>query len=156
MAATPGDRAYCNRIAVLVTPSAGGTRKAVSLSASQCPCGVLLVNCLLRDRQTRCDLLPNDALVARATHERRFTAAQEAAILRLTRQESTGMLAPGISLGAALQAARRHVRRHKMTRFYVARLERALDAPLVTLPYLFRDDLGLDDIRLLADRLEAA
>jgi hypothetical protein len=35
-------------------------------------------------------------------------------------------------------------------------LNKALQAPLVTLPYLFRDDIGLDDIRLLADRLEAA
>jgi hypothetical protein len=34
------------------------------------------VNCLLRDRQTRCDLLPDDALVARAPHESRFMALE--------------------------------------------------------------------------------
>ena len=96
------------------------------------------------------------AVFLNATHERRFTAAQEATILRLTKQGGAGLLAPGVSLGAALHAARRQIRRHKLTRFYVARLERALDAPLVTLPYLFRDDIGLDDIRLLAERLEAA
>jgi hypothetical protein len=61
-----------------------------------------------------------------------------------------------VALGAALAAARRHVRRHKLTRFYAARLRRAVGTPLVTLPYLFRDDIGLDDIRLLAERLEAA
>jgi hypothetical protein len=35
-------------------------------------------------------------------------------------------------------------------------LRRAFPTPLVALPYLFRDDVGLDDIRLLAERLEAA
>lgn len=89
-------------------------------------------------------------------HERRFTEAQEAAVLRLASQGVTGALAPGVSLGAALAAARRHVRRHKLTRFYLARLRRALATPLVALPYLFRDDLVLDDIRTLAERLEAA
>jgi anion-transporting ArsA/GET3 family ATPase len=89
-------------------------------------------------------------------HERRFTDAQEATVLRLAMQGATGALAPGVSLGAALAAARRHVRRHKLTRFYTARLRRALATPLVALPYLFRDDLGLDDIRVLAERLEAA
>ena len=89
-------------------------------------------------------------------HERRFTPAQEAAVLRLAAQGTTGALAPGVSLPAALAAARRHLRRHKLTRFYQARLRRALSTPLVTLPYLFRDDVGLDDVRLLAERLEAA
>jgi len=89
-------------------------------------------------------------------HERRFTDAQEATVLRLAMQGATGALAPGVSLGAALASARRHVRRHKLTRFYLARLRRALTTPLLALPYLFRDDLGLDDIRVLAERLEAA
>jgi anion-transporting ArsA/GET3 family ATPase len=89
-------------------------------------------------------------------HERRFTEAQEAAVLRLGSAAAAGTLAPGISLAAALGAARRHLRRHKLTRFYLARLRRASTTPLVALPYLFRDDVGLDDIRLLAERLEAA
>jgi anion-transporting ArsA/GET3 family ATPase len=96
------------------------------------------------------------ALVLNGCHERRFTETQEAAILRLGARAVTGSLAPGVSLPAALGAARRHLRRHKLTRFYMARLRRALATPLVTLPYLFRDDIGLDDIRLLAGRLEAA
>lgn len=96
------------------------------------------------------------AVILNGCHERRFTEPQEATVLRLAARGPAGALAPGISLGAALGAARRHVRRHKLTRFYIARLRRAVDTPLVTLPYLFRDDLGLDDIRLLAERLEAA
>ena len=96
------------------------------------------------------------ALVLNACHERRFTEAQEAAVLRLGAQGAAGALAPGVSLAAALAAGRRHVRRHKLTRFYQARLRRALDTPLVTLPYLFMDDIGLEGIRVLAERLEAA
>lgn len=95
-------------------------------------------------------------LILNGCHERRFTEPQEATVLRLAAQGATGTLAPGVALGAALAAARRHVRRHKLTRFYAARLRRAVGTPLVTLPYLFRDDIGLDDIRLLAERLEAA
>ena len=59
-------------------------------------------------------------------------------------------------LQAALRAARRQIRRRKLTSFYQARLRRALDVPLVSLPFLFRESLGLDDLRLLAGRLEAA
>jgi anion-transporting ArsA/GET3 family ATPase len=96
------------------------------------------------------------AVFLNACHERRFTEAQEASILWLAAQGAGGALAPGVSLPAALAAARRHIRRHKLTRFYLARLRRALDTPLVALPYLFQDDVGLDGIRVLAERLEAA
>jgi anion-transporting ArsA/GET3 family ATPase len=96
------------------------------------------------------------AIVLNGCHERRFTQAQEAAVLDLAARGATGALAPGVSLPAALAAARRHLRRHKLTRFYTTRLRRAVATPMVTLPYLFRDDVGLDDIRLLAERLEAA
>jgi anion-transporting ArsA/GET3 family ATPase len=95
-------------------------------------------------------------IVLNGCHERRFTPAQEAEILRLGAAGAAGALAPGISLSAALGAARRHLRRHKLTRFYLARLRRSSTTPLVALPYLFRDDVGLDDIRVLAERLEAA
>jgi anion-transporting ArsA/GET3 family ATPase len=95
------------------------------------------------------------AVFLNACHERRFTEAQEASILRLGAQGAGGTLAPGVSLPAALAAARRHIRRHKLTSFYLARLRRALDTPLVALPYLFQD-VGLDGIRVLAERLEAA
>ncbi|HVR71316.1 MAG TPA: ArsA-related P-loop ATPase [Vicinamibacteria bacterium] len=98
------------------------------------------------------------AIFLNGCHERRFTEAQEAEILRLgaAGAAGAGALAPGISLSAALGAARRHLRRHKLTRFYLARLRRASTTPLVALPYLFRDDVGLDDLRVLAERLEAA
>jgi anion-transporting ArsA/GET3 family ATPase len=96
------------------------------------------------------------AVFLNACHERRFTEAQEAAVLRLGAQGAAGALAPGISLPAALAAARRHIRRNKLTRFYLARLRRALETPLVALPYLFQDELGIESIRVLAERLEAA
>ena len=36
------------------------------------------------------------------------------------------------------------------------RLARALDAPLVSLPFLFRETIGIAELRALADALEAA
>ena len=59
-------------------------------------------------------------------------------------------------LQPALRAARRQIRRRKLTTFYQTRLRRSLDVPLVSLPFLFRESLGIDDLRLLAGRLEAA
>ena len=92
-----------------------------------------------------------------ACHERRFTPAEESEVLRLTSEGAAGRLAPGIPLERALEAARRHVRRRKMTAFYLARVRKALpDDPLVALPYLFRDKLGRTELELMADRIEAA
>jgi anion-transporting ArsA/GET3 family ATPase len=96
------------------------------------------------------------AVVLNACHERRFTDEDEAEVLRLTTEGADGELEPGVSLPAALRAARRQVRRRKLTRFYKARLRRSVDAPLASLPFLFREALGLDDVRLLASLLEAA
>jgi len=96
------------------------------------------------------------AVVLNGCHERRFSDADEAEVLRLTAEEAQGDLAPGVPLPAALRAARRQIRRRKLTRFYQARLRRSLDAPLVSLPFLFRDTLSLEDVRLLAGTLEAA
>ena len=95
-------------------------------------------------------------VVLNGCHERRFSDADEAEVLRLTAEEAQGDLAPGVPLPAALRAARRQIRRRKLTRFYQARLRRSLDCPLVTLPFLFREALSLDDVRTLAGRLEAA
>ena len=100
--------------------------------------------------------LETQALVLNGCHERRFSDADEAEILRLTAQEGAGDLEPGVSLAAALRAARRQVRRRRLTSFYERRLRRALDVPLVSLPFLFREGLQIDDLRLLAERLEAA
>jgi anion-transporting ArsA/GET3 family ATPase len=96
------------------------------------------------------------ALVLNACHERRFTKAQEAEVLRLTSERAMGSLRGGIGLPAALEAARRLLRRERMTRFYQARLRRSLDLPLVSLPFLFQDPIGPAQVEELADRLEAA
>ncbi len=96
------------------------------------------------------------AVVLNACHERRFTTAQEAEVLRLGSEGARGRLADGSSLAAALAAARHHIRRRKLTQFYEKRLKKALDVPLITLPYLFAEDVGPDSIDLLADRLEVA
>jgi anion-transporting ArsA/GET3 family ATPase len=96
------------------------------------------------------------ALVLNGCHERRFTDEDEAEVLRLTAEGKDGDLAPDVPLKPALRAARRQIRRRKLTRFYQARLRRSLDTPLVSLPFLFREALGLEDVRLLARKLEAA
>jgi anion-transporting ArsA/GET3 family ATPase len=96
------------------------------------------------------------ATILNACHERRFTREEEAAVLRLTATEARGALAPGVPLPAALRAARRQIRRRRLTRLYHGRLKRSLSGPLASLPFLFRPHLGLEDLRLLAERLEAA
>ena len=96
------------------------------------------------------------AVVLNACHERRFSDEDEAEVLRLTAEGAGGAVGPNAPLAAALRAARRQIRRRKLTRFYRDRLRRTLDAPLVSLPFLFREALGPDDVRLLAERLAAA
>jgi anion-transporting ArsA/GET3 family ATPase len=96
------------------------------------------------------------AVVLNGCHERRFTDAEEAEVLRLTSEGAEGDIERDVPLPAALRAARRQIRRRKLTRFYRDRLRRLVDAPLVSLPFLFRESLGLDDVRLLAGKLEAA
>jgi len=95
------------------------------------------------------------AFVLNACHERRFSDADEADVLRLAAAGADGDV-EGLPLPAALRAARRQIRRRKLTRFYQTRLRRAVDVPLVSLPYVFRETLGLDDVKRLAERLEAA
>jgi anion-transporting ArsA/GET3 family ATPase len=96
------------------------------------------------------------ALVLNGCHERRFSDDDEAQVLRLAASGAIGELEPGVPLAAALRAARRQVRRRKLTRFYRDRLRRSLDAPLVSLPFLFRETLGVPELRTLARALEAA
>lgn len=96
------------------------------------------------------------AVILNALHERRFTDAEEARILALSKEGADGPLGRGISLGAALVAARRQVRRRKLSRFYEARLRRALPLPLVTLPYLFAEEIGRAEVSELARRLASA
>jgi anion-transporting ArsA/GET3 family ATPase len=100
--------------------------------------------------------MPPSLVVLNGCHERRFREAEEAEVLRLAAQAPAGRLRGDVPLAAALLAGRRQIRRRKLTRFYEARLQRAIDLPLVRLPFLFREVLDEDDILLLASRLEAA
>jgi anion-transporting ArsA/GET3 family ATPase len=96
------------------------------------------------------------AVFLNACHEPRFSSAQEAEVLALASRGAQGRLSEDVPLSGALMAARRHIRRRKLTRFYETRLRRALPLPLVSLPYLFDPSPGLDALRALAARLEAA
>ena len=96
------------------------------------------------------------AVVLNGCHEPRFSDEEEVEILRLSAAGLRGRLDKGVPLEAALRAGRRQVRRRKLTRFYQDRLRRALPLPLVSLPFLFREDLGLEELHSLAARLEAA
>jgi anion-transporting ArsA/GET3 family ATPase len=96
------------------------------------------------------------ALLLNCCHERKLDESEEAQVLRLSAEGATGVLGPGVRLEAALAAARRHIRRRKLTRFYETRLKRSLPVPLVRLPYLFREEIGPAEVALLAERLAAA
>jgi anion-transporting ArsA/GET3 family ATPase len=96
------------------------------------------------------------AVILNACHERKLDEAQERDVRRLVAQGAHGRLEGRVSLSAALQAGQRQIRRRKLTRFYQTRLQKALDLPLICLPYLPREELGPAEVRLLADRLEAS
>jgi anion-transporting ArsA/GET3 family ATPase len=96
------------------------------------------------------------AVILNACHERKLDEAQERDVRRLVGQGAHGRLEGRVSLSAALRAGQRHIRRRKLTRFYQTRLQKALDLPLVCLPYLPREELGPAEVRQLADRLEAS
>jgi hypothetical protein len=48
------------------------------------------------------------------------------------------------------------VRRRKLTAFYLSRQRKVVDEPIVTLTYLFTDQLGPAEVELMAERLAAA
>lgn len=96
------------------------------------------------------------AVLLNGCHERRFSKSQEAEVLRLTAENASGRMAGGVDLAAALDAARRLMRRERMTRFYQRRLRTSLDLPLVSLPFLFEEEIGAAQVEQLADCLEAA
>jgi len=110
---------------------------------------------LYRAAEAEVGVVPQ-AVVLNGCHERRFSDAEEAEVLRLASTGADGELEDGLPLPAAVRAARRQIRRRKLTRFYRDRLARALDTPLVSLPFLFRETLGADELRTLAGALEAA
>jgi len=96
------------------------------------------------------------AVVLNDCHEQLFTPRQEAEVLERLARGEDGPLDGRVRLGPALAAARRQLRREKLTRFYLQRLRRRLPAPLLALPHVFTDELDLADLRRLSDRLEAA
>jgi anion-transporting ArsA/GET3 family ATPase len=96
------------------------------------------------------------AFVLNACHERRFTSAQEAEVLRLSTEGAVGTLAPGVRLEEGILAARRQVRRRKLTEFYASKVRKSLDLPLLQLPFLYREEIGPAEVALLADRLDGA
>jgi anion-transporting ArsA/GET3 family ATPase len=108
-------------------------------------------------RVARDDLgIPPLAVFLNACHERRLSEDQEAEVLRLTSAGADGRLAQGVTLAMALAAARHHIRRRKLTRFYQARLKRALPVPVIGLPYVFEEELSQASLRVLAGRLQGA
>ena len=96
------------------------------------------------------------ALILNACHERRFTQAQEAEVLGLIAEGAGRRLPGGVPLAGALESARRHLRRAKLTRFYKNWLRRRLPLPTVSLPYLFDEEIGPASVDALAERLAAA
>lgn len=95
-------------------------------------------------------------LVLNACHERRLDHAQESEVLERLAAGDAGPIAPGVDLRAALVAARRHIRRRRLTQFYATRLRRAAPVQQITLPFLFDDSLGPRAVRVLAERLANA
>ena len=96
------------------------------------------------------------ALVLNACHERRFARAEEAEVLRLIAEGASGRLPGGVPLRGALQAARRQLRRAKLTRYYQGWLRKRLPLPMVALPYVFDEDIGSAAVDVLAARLAVA
>lgn len=132
-------------------------REKTALVIVALPEEMAVVEALEFHRMTRDDLgLEASAFVLNGCHERRFTGAQEAEILRRAAGEEDGRLAPGVTLQAALAAGRRHIRRRKLTQFYRKRLEQAVEVPVATLPLLFTDRIDESALETLAARLEAA
>jgi hypothetical protein len=96
------------------------------------------------------------AVVLNRCWERRFSPAQEAEVLGLAAERASGRLQRGVPLRGAIAAARRQLRRRKLTSFYKRRLLRQVEAPLLSLPQLYEEPLDRDSLELLADRVEAA
>ena len=92
------------------------------------------------------------AAIAAVNAERTESASE-----RLIERDKFSRLAPGgVPLAGALEAARRHLRRAKLTRFYRNWLRKRLPLPTVTLPYLFDEEIGPASVATMAARLAAA
>jgi anion-transporting ArsA/GET3 family ATPase len=152
--------------AIPVGPVGANARRVLALLRDRVRTAILvvaipeemaIVEALQLQRTVRDELaVEPSAFVLNACHERRFSDEEEAAVLRLTAAGAAGKLASSVSLEAGLRASRRQIRQRKLTSFYERRLARTLEIPLVRLPFLVRERLGLDELQLLAERLEAA
>jgi hypothetical protein len=132
-------------------------RKRTALAIVALPEEMAVVEALEFHRMTRDELgIETSAFILNGCHERRFTGEQETEILRRVAEDEDGRLAPGVTLQAALTAGRRHIRRRKLTQFYLRRLKQAVEAPVVSLPLLFTDRVDETALETLAQRLEAA
>lgn len=89
------------------------------------------------------------AVVLNAVLPDRLTNAEAAELVR------EGQVAQGAAARRALAVAGHHHRRAQGQRSQAARLRRALDGqvPLTTLPYLFRAQIGAEELDALAGRL---
>jgi hypothetical protein len=131
--------------------------KRTALAIVALPEEMAVVEALEFHRMARDELgIEARALILNGCHERRFTGAQETEILRRAGEDEDGRLAPGVTLQAALAAGRRHIRRRKLTQFYLKRLKQAVDVPVLPLPLLFTDRIDETALEVLARRLEAA
>jgi anion-transporting ArsA/GET3 family ATPase len=102
----------------------------------------------LRD-QLRDDELRLDAVIVNARYPDRFTA-EEAAQLAAARDRAVSPLAAA-ALGAALSEQARATAQAEQLR----RLHEGLGMPLIELPYLFAEEIGPQQLELLADSLQA-
>ncbi len=89
-----------------------------------------------------------EAVIVNALYPQRF-AAGESATLESARRRSRSPL-----VGAALGAAVSEHKRAAAQRAELERLGEGLAAPLVTLPYLFTEQVGPAELELLADALD--
>jgi anion-transporting ArsA/GET3 family ATPase len=87
-----------------------------------------------------------EAIVVNAVRPKRFSKADLDRIGPLRSND-------GAAGRAAVQAAGFSARRSAGEQSQLRRLRKAVEAPVVTLPYLFEPDLDLDDLELLADEL---
>jgi anion-transporting ArsA/GET3 family ATPase len=90
-----------------------------------------------------------DAVVVNALYPDRFTDREAK---RLASLDGAGTEAQR----AALRAALSEHRRARAQRAELSRLDREAEAPVTTLPYLFRPDLGIEELELLSTELERA
>jgi anion-transporting ArsA/GET3 family ATPase len=103
----------------------------------------------LRDALTE-DGLGLDAVVVNALYPERFADGE---LDRLTQAIARIESLPG---RGALRAALSEQSRVQTQQHQIRRLEGELDLPLVRLPYLFAEDIGLPELELLTDELEAS